>query len=380
MSELPLPSDAPTATSTPEDLLGLALSGGGYRAMVFHAGVLWYLNDAGYLPKLDRVSSVSGGSIATGVLATRWKQLAATFDAKGSSPQFAAIYISAIRKMAGTTIDAGSIITGALLPWVTIGDRITSAYRKTLFGEATLQDLPDNPRFFITATNLQTGSLFRFSKKYLADYRIGRVFSPRTSVAEAVAASAAFPPVLSPMTLRFAESDWKEVEGKPCGGKEFTTRVVLTDAGVYDNLGIEPVFKRCRRLLVSDAGGRYQAEEDVHRDPLRHTLRVLATTDNQVRALRKRQVVGAFLDKTRQGAYWGMWVEPSDYPVHAPNLPIDDKRADELARTPTRLARMSVELQNRLINFGYGMAERAIRSYYEPGAFEPSAFPCPGGV
>jgi len=32
--------------------VGLCLSGGGYRAMVFHVGVLWRLNEAGYLPKL----------------------------------------------------------------------------------------------------------------------------------------------------------------------------------------------------------------------------------------------------------------------------------------------------------------------------------------
>ena len=55
-------------------------------------------------------------------------------------------------------------------------------------------------------------------------------------------------------------------------------------------------------------------------------------------------------------------------------------RALELARTPTRLAKMPNELQNRLINFGYGMAERAIRSYVDDTAFAPSDFPAPGGV
>ena len=49
--------------------LGLCLSGGGYRAMLFHAGALRRLNEAGLLEKLDMVSSVSGGSIAAGLLA-----------------------------------------------------------------------------------------------------------------------------------------------------------------------------------------------------------------------------------------------------------------------------------------------------------------------
>src|SRR5437763_16953031 len=57
------------------DGVGLALSGGGYRAMLFHAGALWRLNELGWLPKLTTVSSVSGGSIAAGVLAHAWQRL-----------------------------------------------------------------------------------------------------------------------------------------------------------------------------------------------------------------------------------------------------------------------------------------------------------------
>ena len=56
---------------SPEDGIALCLSGGGYRAMLFHLGTLWYLNDAGYLGKLARVSSVSGGSITAALLAVR---------------------------------------------------------------------------------------------------------------------------------------------------------------------------------------------------------------------------------------------------------------------------------------------------------------------
>src|ERR1035437_6460162 len=52
----------------PSEGIGLCLSGGGYRAMLFHLGALWRLNELGYLPKLNRISSVSGGSITAGVL------------------------------------------------------------------------------------------------------------------------------------------------------------------------------------------------------------------------------------------------------------------------------------------------------------------------
>lgn len=55
--------------------IGLALSGGGFRATLFHCGALWRLNELGLLPRFDRVSSVSGGSITAGVLAVRWGTL-----------------------------------------------------------------------------------------------------------------------------------------------------------------------------------------------------------------------------------------------------------------------------------------------------------------
>jgi NTE family protein len=77
----------------PEQGIALCLSGGGYRAMLFHLGSLWRLNEAGLLPKLDRISSVSGGSIAAGVLGLAWPELgfneqgiAAGFEEKVTRP------------------------------------------------------------------------------------------------------------------------------------------------------------------------------------------------------------------------------------------------------------------------------------------------------
>jgi NTE family protein len=55
--------------------IGLALSGGGFRATLFHCGALWRLSELGYLQRLARVSSVSGGSITAGQLALKWAAL-----------------------------------------------------------------------------------------------------------------------------------------------------------------------------------------------------------------------------------------------------------------------------------------------------------------
>src|SRR5215207_6416080 len=82
----------------PDDALALCLSGGGYRAMLFHLGVLFRLNEAGYLPRLDRVSSVSGGSITASLLGWRWDRLA--FDEAGRATNFAEEVAEPLRRLA----------------------------------------------------------------------------------------------------------------------------------------------------------------------------------------------------------------------------------------------------------------------------------------
>jgi NTE family protein len=167
----------------PEDGIGLALSGGGYRAMIFHVGALIRLNEVALLRKIKRISSVSGGSITAGVLGTSWKDLKFTDDVAVNFD----VVVERVRKMADTTVDAGAIIGGILLPG-SISNRVGKAYDKTLFNGAKLADLPDdsqpgNPRFVINATNIQTAALWRFSRNYMGDYRVGLVEGPNVSLA-----------------------------------------------------------------------------------------------------------------------------------------------------------------------------------------------------
>jgi hypothetical protein len=56
----------------------LTLSGGGFRATVYHLGVVRYLCEAGILARITHIASVSGGSILAGHLALRWTDYNAT--------------------------------------------------------------------------------------------------------------------------------------------------------------------------------------------------------------------------------------------------------------------------------------------------------------
>jgi len=357
----------------PEAGTALCLSGGGYRAMLFHLGALWRLYEARLLQNVQRVSSVSGGSITAGVLALKWRQL--SFDPARLQADFVPQVVSPLRGLADETIDADSIIWGLMLPG-RVSDRVAQAYDAQLFKGATLQDLPDTPRFVINATNVQSGALWRFMKPYMRDYRVGEVKKPTIPLAHAVTASSAFPPVLSPFEMRLDENAFTPNSGNDLQRKPFTTKVILTDGGVYDNLGLETAWKRYKTILVSDGGGHLQPEAEPKSDWARHSFRVLNLIDNQVRALRKRQVIDSYESGARQGAYWGIRTNIADYQLaDALNCPHD--RTIALAETPTRLKRLDDTLQEQLIYWGYAVCDAALRKHVEPALPKPSTFPYP---
>ncbi|WP_430230562.1 patatin-like phospholipase family protein [Nitrosomonas communis] len=356
-----------------EEGTALCLSGGGYRAMLFHIGVLWRLNEVGILAKLNRVSSVSGGSITAGVLAMNWQHL--TFNQNGVAEMFVPQVVDPLRAMARESIDLTSVLAGIGLPFTSISDRVIKAYRKHLFAKTTLKDLPDEPIFVINATNLESGVLMRFSKPYLADYRVGRINHLDLPLAVAVAASSAFPPFLSPCTVDLHHEKWITDPGNDLAEDDFRDEIQLSDGGVYDNLGLETAWKRYSTILVSDAGSHLGADPTPPTDWARHTLRVLNVIDNQIRSLRKRQVIDSFNNGSRSGMYIGIRSSVHDYPASSP-IPVDLDLTRKLAAIPTRLDEMDDDLQERLINWGYAICDTGLRSHVIPGE-QPGRLPYP---
>jgi NTE family protein len=369
----PIPTDTPG--KGPQPGIALCLSGGGYRAMLFHLGSLWRLNELGWLPKLDRVSSVSGGSITAGVLAHGWPQLASAFDANGVAGGFDAAVVKPIRELAGKSIDVSAGLKGIFLPG-SIAHYVGGAYDRELFHGATLQSLPDRPRFVFNATNLQSGVLWRFSKPYMWDYRVGKVPAPDEKLATAVAASSAFPPFLSPLKLRLSPSDYEQGTGTDLEQAAFQHRPVLSDGGVYDNLGLETAWKRYTTILVSDGGGHFAAQKRVWTNWVLQSRRVLSVVDGQVRALRKRQVVGGLAAKLRAGAYWSIWSHVADFEL-PDALPADEKATKALAQISTRLGKLDDAHQEKLINWGYVICDTAMRKHVIPGTPPPASLPYP---
>jgi NTE family protein len=365
---------------------GLALSGGGFRATLFHVGSLWRLNELGLLRQLDVVTSVSGGSILNGVLAVRWPALrwSALPDGRERATNFADEIVRPIRSFCERTIDVSTVLIGGLSPFSSIADKVAEAYDEDLYQGATLQDIPQHeagrtPRFLFYASNLQTGVSVRFSRERLADYRIGEVPAPRIPLARVVGASSAFPPVLSPVYFDLDPEAWRALPGAdlyPSVG--YRRRMVLTDGGVYDNLGVEAIWDRCRTVFVSDASAPFDAVEDPHTDLGGQLGRVRDIMMEQTRALRRRMIVGEQKSGRRAGAFWGIGTRIDDYEL-TDAVVRDNAKTAALQHIRTRLNRFSESEQAELINWGYALADAAVRRYAAPsGALEPARLPLPG--
>jgi NTE family protein len=161
--------------------------------------------------------------------------------------------------------------------------------------------------------------------------------------------------------------------------------VLLSDGGVYDNHGLEPIQKRYMTLLVSDGGAPFARTPDVATDPIRQLQRVFDVTDGQVRALRRRDLIDRFKasselqsDQTdpyaRFGTYWGIDTDPAKVgPTGA--LPCAAPTVNHLSHLATRLSDLGDTESKQLINWGYAICDRCIRVHYNVAEIQQKPTP-----
>ena len=245
--------------STPR--IGLALSGGGFRATLFHLGVVRLLYEAGLISNVRRITSVSGGSILAAHLALNWGHYTGTpEESERAAAQVTQFTRADIR---------GRIVRRWAFAWITVLPRLFKHRRwqltallkhsyDDLFARARLSSLPAHPRLSILSTSMTTGALFSFDRDGVSfDDSSGpsRITTNTLEVAYAVAASSAFPPLFPPILI-----DNKTLL---CDVAEFPTAQYLTDGGVHDDLGINKMLNLQAEaqdvdlVIVSDAGGNF---------------------------------------------------------------------------------------------------------------------------
>ena len=238
--------------------IGLALSGGGFRASLYHLGLVRFLRDAGLLSKVTQITSVSGGSILAAHLVLNWERY------NGSASEFDA---AAREFLTFVRLDVRNRITRRFplalplrLPRWLLGRsnrKLTRTglleyyYENYLFGDTSLFQLPERPMLHILATNVSEGCLCSFSRNGLLmmrrqsrqAVRIDRIQIGLATVAMAVTASSAYPGFFPPLELTRADVG--------AVGDEFG-RQSYTDGGVFDNLGVR-MFRCLERPLLVDS-------------------------------------------------------------------------------------------------------------------------------
>ncbi|MGA9532644.1 MAG: patatin-like phospholipase family protein, partial [Anaerolineales bacterium] len=176
--------------------IGVALSGGGLRATVFHLGVLKRLADEGRLEDISFLSTVSGGSLCIGLLMAlnglRWP----------SSSDYRSLLAQAREVLLTRDMQRALIWRALLHPWRLLDTRAgdLSAVMKRQWGlHASLRDLPPAPRWMINATCYETGKNWRFERFRMGDYLFGYTNDTDLPLADALAASAGFPGLIGPL-------------------------------------------------------------------------------------------------------------------------------------------------------------------------------------
>ena len=313
--------------------LGLALSGGGFRASLFHIGVLAALAERDLLRHVEVLSCVSGGSIlgAHYYMEVR-KLLQETDDAAIEQKDYVELvermardFLAGVQQNIRTRIGTNIIANLRMIfqPGYTTTKRLSELYERHLYAriaddkERVLRrllikpkgDEECNPKYdnwkrsnkvpilILNATALNTGHNWQFTATWMgespafidseidANYRLRRMYldteapAPHKDIriGDAVAASSCVPGLFTPLELRDLYPDGVTVR--------------LVDGGVHDNQGVFGLLdQNCSVMLVSDASGQMTTVEDPADDPIGVLLRTTSILQSRVRSAEYREI------------------------------------------------------------------------------------------
>lgn len=314
--------------------IGLALSGGGTRAIVFHLGMLKALAEKGYWPSIHYISSVSGGSLCVALIMANNDYKWPTQDeyvnvvlpkiehlltlSKWTSLQVLlclpfilflllytiVLYLVGFKWFWPMTV--GCFVLAAMIPKAYY---LSFLLRSVWKINCDISLLPRIPQWAINCTCWDTGKNWRFEQRRMGDYKTNYVKNPTFPLSHAIVASAAFPWAIGALRIKTTGYNWTDRNGKSC--EPVSEKLALWDGGIYDNLGLESLFKldykkepktyiqqHCDFLIVSDASAKLLVEQRKYlfSMPIPTFLRsrIAEITTDQVRSLRARQMFNYF--------------------------------------------------------------------------------------
>jgi NTE family protein len=379
------------ATPAPStDPVAVTFSGGGFRATLASLGVVRLLADVGMLGDLRYLSSVSGGSVANGLVATHWPELR---KRKFTADAVDEVVIDPFVKRISSDSLKVSLILGI---WRTIGsstrtDLLARRFDSWFFDGLELEHLDPEVRWIVNASNLVSGARFTFERDLLGDYTIGLVPTAGSGMrlSTAAAASAAVPGAFAPLRLSKIEF--------PCG----TVAPALLDGGAYDNSGLEAIDSDRYRdtfVVALNSGGLLRPGAYGKIPLVKELARSNSLLYRQSTALRTRSMVERFERAqavpvgqplppgSRRGVLAGLATE---FPAQAGS---DDGRLGEwraahpeivehdgkhLAKVPTVFDKLDRTLCRKLVHRGWWLTGAALARYHPDRLPDPISFQAP---
>ncbi|MCF7791929.1 MAG: patatin-like phospholipase family protein [Victivallales bacterium] len=236
--------------------IGIAFSGGGIRAILFHSGVLHNLARHGLLENIKVISSVSGGSIFVGLLYSmnngRWP----------TSKEYMINIFPFLRQIFCNLSIARYWYHHLANPlyWNYLPKRanfLGVTLRELWNIKGNLNELPEYPKWFIAATVSKNGKKWVFNRDYIGSKELGFAKPEDTALSEAIAASTAYPGIVGPFQLKTKKYTWyKDIPYSNSDKNKIVqpdnSIYYFYDGGLFDNLGCDSLFKKFGEELIDE--------------------------------------------------------------------------------------------------------------------------------
>ena len=348
--------------------VALCLSGGGYRAALFHLGATRRMNELGALSRVDTITSVSGGSIfASLVAAYAVRRPDAWSQPGGPVPDYDAEVAEPMRELAKHNLRTRTVLRRLWPPrnWRNTQVQIDALAERLAdgpTGRARLGELPERPRFVFCSSEMRFRAQWTFdsgARRLGSDPPGHAAFGDQWTIARAAASSSCLPGAFAPMRVTDA------LTGGTYEGEDAETlkrALALSDGGMYDNLGVEPVWKDHATVLASDAGPSFDPDPGLGR--VWNSLRFAIILLEQATDVRKRWLLSNLAAGELEGTYWSVARSVDGYPERPPAPAYSDRFVRRyIAPIRIDLDVFSDGERAVLENHGYLMADAALRSH-----------------
>ena len=357
--------------------IGLALSGGGMRAAIYHLGVLRYLAQQGLMGRVSHISTVSGASICMGLIyacnANQWP----------SDTQFLERVLPAVKKcITQKDIQWHALLRLFLQPyyWDKKVNLLAKVMEQRWAVKGCLQDIASCPAWSINTTAYESGKDFRFSSARMGERDSSYVMHPSFALSHAVAASAGFPVLIGPYKLKTDKYIWTDATGT------ITVRprdrvLHLWDGGVYDNMGLDPLFtteqdgglhRNINYLIVSNASGNIEHKTRKYSFSIENLKRLLDINMDQVESLRSQEVID-FFRRYHNGVYLKIGTTVKEIMQHCAlseeqrdawiRSSMKEAEVQRVADYKTTLEKVSASDYDAILQHGYEIAKATLSCF-----------------